>query len=1117
MSVYYLVLAVFLVFMALVPYNSGQQYIDDDSDIEVVRCRNGYVQDRGCETGTELNIIIAATLNGAVTALDGDTGEMLWRYQGEPLLQGSLTTSEPIDIGGTSLQLMPTLDGRLYSYTHNTNLIEPMAITTDSLLESTMRLGQDAVAGGKSVTTKGFDLYTGEVKYECSMESCGNQDAELPENPVLLVKRVTNSIRAMDTMRGVERWNLSTAEIDVSLAGGMSVPAIPATDVKVLLQPPDGILVAVNKHNREEWKTDVHGHIVSVWQISGNTIGEISMFDPRNIFTTQFEVMHRDQHNMQSHTSLLYMGTHNQFPFIIQSPKAKKNLKKKMSMLQEPSGVAEFAGPRFCSANDDSRSLAYNIEHETLKTVLRQAFQTSQSKAIEDKSPSAARPKDLQILAQDADKPAQQLGTENMRSTSLSQSGDYGYLVLDTPAPKTFKLPSPVTAVQSVLRYVFNPTTMLGLFTSFVGMAISTFYWIRRPSRLMISPRSSSDSSVSENMTPSNRTATSSEDRIVRISDDASDMSGSAKSVPVKRALLPVEKSNVDLGTSPRVQIQKRQAKTDIDSEDSQLSNDDKKRLLRNRTISRSSQEGFTSRFANEFEVKKVIGYGGFGIVFRAQSITDMNEYAVKRIAVADNDKARNRVLREARALAMFDHPGIIRYFYAWEERPPKGYQDKEDEAFLGKMKAEKLAKLHEIQKQKKKLSSHAHHVKSADTMSFAEHFEMPPVVGHTEDTENSWDASTKPQEVDANRSTSESKRGLYGESDNTPSEKRTTFSDDEEGPSTSANKPKAKKNPLFDSDSEDEVTEDEFSESSGPAKNPKSMKKKRIVFSNPDDESDEESSSSSSSSGSDASFQEPVYSSSGGIVFGDGSNEEIKEAQMEIAVIDEQLSIHNRAMIDETENEELEVRQRNDTGDCAYLYIVMQLCAEKTLEDWIRRSKTIESRSLVVMKSWIKQLASGLEYLHEKGYIHRDLKPGNVFFSLDSKPGHQILKIGDLGLATKTDGAPKATLRQDSDSSIKHTKNVGTRSYMSPEQINHQLYTEKVDIFALGLVAAELIIPFSTASERIHTFGSFQKGEVPAILDSCPESRDFLLQLTSLDPSNRPSASELANHPFLQ
>lgn len=53
--------------------------------------QQGY--DQLCGENEHLNIIIAATLNGAVTALDGETGELLWRYQDAPMLQGTLNNA----------------------------------------------------------------------------------------------------------------------------------------------------------------------------------------------------------------------------------------------------------------------------------------------------------------------------------------------------------------------------------------------------------------------------------------------------------------------------------------------------------------------------------------------------------------------------------------------------------------------------------------------------------------------------------------------------------------------------------------------------------------------------------------------------------------------------------------------------------------------------------------------------------------------------------------------------------------------------------------------------------------------------------------------------------------
>lgn len=71
--------------------------------------------------------------------------------------------------------------------------------------------------------------------------------------------------------------------------------------------------------------------------------------------------MHREERNMQLQSSLLYMGTSDGYPFIIQSPKAKQNLKKKMNALPELSTMTEITNPRFCSANAVMSGLAYKV------------------------------------------------------------------------------------------------------------------------------------------------------------------------------------------------------------------------------------------------------------------------------------------------------------------------------------------------------------------------------------------------------------------------------------------------------------------------------------------------------------------------------------------------------------------------------------------------------------------------------------------------------------------------------------------------------------------------------------------------------------------------------------
>ena len=64
------------------------------------------------------------------------------------------------------------------------------------------------------------------------------------------------------------------------------------------------------------------------------------------------------------------------------------------------------------------------------------------------------------------------------------------------------------------------------------------------------------------------------------------------------------------------------------------------------------------------------------------------------------------------------------------------------------------------------------------------------------------------------------------------------------------------------------------------------------------------------------------------------------------------------------------------------YLYIVMQLCQRESLKSWLRSCtfQRVRTQSLKMFR----EICSGVEYVHSQGLIHRDLKPGNIFFSAD-------------------------------------------------------------------------------------------------------------------------------------
>jgi serine/threonine-protein kinase len=134
--------------------------------------------------------------------------------------------------------------------------------------------------------------------------------------------------------------------------------------------------------------------------------------------------------------------------------------------------------------------------------------------------------------------------------------------------------------------------------------------------------------------------------------------------------------------------------------------------------------------------------------------------------------------------------------------------------------------------------------------------------------------------------------------------------------------------------------------------------------------------------------------------------------------------------------------------------FLVMELAAGETLAERIARGTMPFDEALPIAL----QIAEALEAAHEAGIIHRDLKPANVKVAPDG-----LVKVLDFGLAKalQPEGEASADLSMSPTLTAQMTQAgvlLGTAAYMSPEQAAGEVADRRSDIWAFGLVLAEML-----------------------------------------------------------
>ena len=140
--------------------------------------------------------------------------------------------------------------------------------------------------------------------------------------------------------------------------------------------------------------------------------------------------------------------------------------------------------------------------------------------------------------------------------------------------------------------------------------------------------------------------------------------------------------------------------------------------------------------------------------------------------------------------------------------------------------------------------------------------------------------------------------------------------------------------------------------------------------------------------------------------------------------------------------------------------YFVMEYIEGNTLTSIIAKNRTISLSDILFIGA---QVSNGLHAAHQKGLVHRDIKPGNIMITPDGK-----VKVTDFGIVSL----------QNEESDITKTGSIlGTASYISPEQAQGKPVSIESDLYSLGTVLYELITgrapfsgdsPISTATKHL-------------------------------------------------
>ncbi|NP_001265821.1 eukaryotic translation initiation factor 2-alpha kinase 3 precursor [Oryzias latipes] len=965
--------------------------------------------------GSARSLVIISTLDGRISALDPhNQGRKQWDLD---VGSGSLVSSSlsKPEVFGNKM-VIPSLDGALFQWNRDRESMEAVPFSVESLLESSYRIGEDTVlVGGKSLTTYGLGAYSGKLRYICSAGGCnrwGEDEGEAED--VLLLQRTQKTVRAVRPRSGTEKWNFSVGNFELKLLpeiqSGMNFLEGEMTNEDPWNDNQRIITDEPKDREKREDKQDQNQH--------SNLVIKVSVPD--------WKVMAFTEPNEQ-------LVWEHQFCTPIASAWLVGGGKVTPISLFDDTGYRSQSETEDEDDEDPSKSRGSAESSVYLGMFQGQLYLQSSVRITEKFSAKAIGSEKDNIIHVPVVKWKPLIHSPS-RTPALVGSDEFDKCLSNDK----YSHDEYSNGALSVLQYPYDN----GYFFPY-----SKGYREKRDSAISLIGGNEAASENRRRKDP------------VLLLPWWKEILGTiifciATTTYIVRKFFhpPAPVAYVRQRKESETQCQ-TDCKFDLEVVES-----------REAVAMEIRSSEYVSRYLTDFEPMQCLGRGGFGVVFEARNKVDDCNYAIKRIRLPNRELAREKVMREVKALAKLEHPGIIRYFNAWQESPPEGWQEEMDQRWLRDSSATDWP------------------------MSFVDHMEALSVKVPVS-------SSVCPCGPDGDfLGASVVERALLSSS---------TVGFDSGEPSF---QPLLGHDSLMsERDSQADASDTPHSFELCPPRGPSDCTSSSfdIVFEDSGCDRDADADTQSDCSAASPNPETDRNSS---------SSSHTRQAQSGPA----SSSTPARPTSLTLALPSAPPSQRVQPSPKVYLYIQMQLCRKENLKDWMAQRCLPEQREHNQCLDIFLQIAEAVDFLHSKGLMHRDLKPSNIFFTMDD-----VVKVGDFGLVTAMDQEED----EDEPSALtpaplltRHTGQVGTKLYMSPEQLSGNSYSHKVDIYSLGLILFELLYPFRTQMERVRTLTEVRVLRFPEVFSrNNSQELGMVRSMLSLSPSERPEAADITGTPLFQ